>query len=194
MPQDAELVDIPMMQHGDEEISDERTSVQRLLRPAPIDGIENWGIPPEPVSSCDLDVEAKLSQFHTLKHDPTNPKHFNDSLMSNRSFRNPHLYTKLVEFVDVDERATNFPRDVWDPDDVKEEWFASRIAESQKARSEHQSQIQSQIATKRARLDFTSGSASSSQSLSGARDGGIIKKSRFDIYGNGFDHRDQRRK
>lgn len=47
--------------------------------------------------------------------------------MSNRSFRNPHLYTKLVEFVDVDERTTNFPKDIWDPMDIKPEWYADRI-------------------------------------------------------------------
>jgi len=49
--------------------------------------------------------------------------------MMNRSFRNPHLYAKLVEFVDVDEKATNFPRDVWDPNDVRDEWFADKIGE-----------------------------------------------------------------
>jgi hypothetical protein len=47
--------------------------------------------------------------------------------MSNRSFRNPHLYAKLVEFVDVDERATNFPKEIWDPHDVREDWFADKI-------------------------------------------------------------------
>jgi hypothetical protein len=56
-----------------------------------------------------------------------NPKHFNDSLMSNRSFRNPHLYNKLVEFVDVDERTTNFPKDIWDPSNVQRDWFADQI-------------------------------------------------------------------
>ena len=50
--------------------------------------------------------------------------------MSNRSFRNPHLYAKLVEFVDVDERTTNFPKDIWDPHDVQEDWFADRIGSS----------------------------------------------------------------
>lgn len=50
--------------------------------------------------------------------------------MSNRSFRNPHLYAKLVEFVDVDERSTNFPPSIWNPDDVKDEWFADRIGTS----------------------------------------------------------------
>lgn len=47
--------------------------------------------------------------------------------MANRSFRNPHLYTKLVEFVDVDERTSNFPKSVWDPEDVREEWYSERI-------------------------------------------------------------------
>lgn len=47
--------------------------------------------------------------------------------MSNRSFRNPHLYTKLVEFVDVDERTTNFPKDIWDPEHVQRDWFADQI-------------------------------------------------------------------
>ena len=47
--------------------------------------------------------------------------------MSNRSFRNPHLYTKLVEFVDVDERTTNFPKDIWDPENVQKDWFADQI-------------------------------------------------------------------
>jgi len=47
--------------------------------------------------------------------------------MSNRAFRNPHLYAKLVEFVDVDERAMNYPKSIWDPEDVREEWFADKI-------------------------------------------------------------------
>ena len=47
--------------------------------------------------------------------------------MSNRSFRNPHLYAKLVEFVDVDEQTTNFPCNLWDPNDIRGEWFADSI-------------------------------------------------------------------
>lgn len=47
--------------------------------------------------------------------------------MSNKSFRNPHLYAKLVEFVDVDESVTNFQKDMWDPQDVQIEWFADNI-------------------------------------------------------------------
>jgi hypothetical protein len=121
-----------------------------------------------------LCLQAKLAQFCYLKKDPSNPKHFNDSLMSNRSFRNPHLYAKLVEFVDVDERSTNFPKNLWDPGDMRPEWFAARIgviallspsvnflmtflipeAEAQKDREEKQTT--SQVAGKRNRIDFSS--------------------------------------
>lgn len=146
-------------------------------------------------------LQAKLAQFHTLKRDPVNPKHFNDSLMSNRSFRNPHLYAKLVEFVDVDERTTNFPKDIWDPWDIKEEWFADRIGESavetrapslgiltslysqaehQKARSEQQAASQSQNAGKRTHLDFTAGSTlSASTSTSSTSHDYGTKKGRY---------------
>ncbi|KAI5996166.1 HCNGP-like protein-domain-containing protein [Pisolithus albus] len=107
--------------------ADEIKSVRDLLKPPPIPGLADWGIPPEPTAPCDPAIEAKLAQFHALKRDPENPKHFNDSLMSNRSFRNPHLYAKLVEFVDVDERTTNFPTHIWNPCDVEPEWFADKI-------------------------------------------------------------------
>ena len=101
--------------------------------------------------------------------------------MSNRSFRNPHLYAKLVEFVDVEERATNFPRDIWDPYDLQPEWYADRIgvstfqqphnlyadldflltADVQKARQE---KADKEPAGKRTAINFTNAKSSSSSS------------------------------
>jgi len=142
----------------------ELAKIRELLRPPPIPGVPDWGITPATAEPCEPAIEAKLAQFHTLKRDSEQPKHFNDSLMSNRSFRNPHLYAKLVEFADVDERTTNFPREIWDPHDVQEEWFADKIAASQKARSEQQESAQS--SNKRARIDFTSPATSAPQLVS----------------------------
>ncbi|RPD53149.1 HCNGP-domain-containing protein [Lentinus tigrinus ALCF2SS1-6] len=143
-----------------QEPTDELARIRQLLRPPPIPGLQDWGIPPETTEPCDESIKAKISTFLALKRDPQNPRHFNDSLMANRAFRNPHLYAKLVEFVDVDERTTNFPKDMWDPLDVKEEWYADRIAEAQKAKSEATSAAQQ--SSKRARIDFASSSSSSS--------------------------------
>ncbi|KAH8084297.1 HCNGP-like protein-domain-containing protein [Cristinia sonorae] len=153
------------------EVPEELARIRALLRPPPIPGQTDWGIPPELTGPCSPEVEAKLAQFHQLKRDPTNPRHFNDSLMANRSFRNPHLYTKLVEFVDVDERTTNFPKEIWDPQDVRGEWYADKIgfvyyfvlahveAEYQKQRSEQQQAN----AGKRSHLEFTSSTSKTAQ-------------------------------
>lgn len=179
-----------------EEPADELSRVRALLRPPPIPGMQDWGIPPLSTEPLNPAIETKLTQFHDLKRDPINPKHFNDSLMSNRSFRNPHLYAKLVEFVDVDERTTNFPRDIWDPHDMREEWFANRIAEHQKARSEKQAAVQS--SSKRNHIDFKTASttksslfakqASGSVNLTG-REKDVGRKNRFRPYassGHGY--------
>jgi hypothetical protein len=147
--------------------SNELIKIRDLLRPPPVPDVPDWGIPAASTEPCDPTIEAKLAQFHTLKKDSHQPKHFNDSLMSNRSFRNPHLYAKLVEFVDVDERTTNFPKDIWDPHDVQEDWFADKIAAHQKARSEQQESAQS--SNKRARIEFASSATSVPQRAPGAR-------------------------
>jgi len=140
----------------DLESTSEELEIQRLrefLKPPPILDVEDWGIPPPSTEPCDPAIQAKLAQFAAIKRDTDNPRHFNDSLMANRSFRNPHLYAQLVAFVDVDERTTNFPKDVWDPMDVPGEWFADSIAELQKKRSEQQGAAQA----KRSHIDFTGG-------------------------------------
>ncbi|KAJ7664730.1 HCNGP-like protein-domain-containing protein [Mycena rosella] len=128
---------------------DELTRIRTLLRPAPIPGVEDWGIPPASTEPCDPAIQTKLATFHALKRG-TPPKHFNDSLMASRAFRNPHLYATLVEFVDVDERASNFPPDA--PFDAA--WYADRLAEQQKARAEQQSA--GQAPGKRSQIAFTS--------------------------------------
>ncbi|KAJ8094383.1 hypothetical protein AAF712_005756 [Marasmius tenuissimus] len=199
---------------------EELQRIRDMLRPPPIPGVADWGIPPEPgpneCEPCDPTIEAKLLQFYNLKHptasasssatsasDPiTTPRHFNDSLMSNRSFRNPHLYAKLVEFVDVDERETNFPKELWDPYQIvegKHGWDAEKIgtttsepsfvfclnltlvtAAHQKARSEQQAQTQT--FGKRSQLEFTS---ASSHSGHGKDKGQDLSRNRYNPYNAG---------
>ncbi|KZS87681.1 HCNGP-domain-containing protein [Sistotremastrum niveocremeum HHB9708] len=89
-----------------------------------VDEDEDLLLPPSP-ETRNLELEEKLAQFRVLK--VTQGKHFNDSLMENRSFRNPHLYAKLVEFVDVDETATNFPAELWNPHNNRPEDYGDQI-------------------------------------------------------------------
>ena len=50
--------------------------------------------------------------------------------MRSKAFRNPHIYAKLVEFVDINETANNFPKDTWDPFERLDEWNADRLGSS----------------------------------------------------------------
>ncbi|KAH7096467.1 HCNGP-domain-containing protein [Auriculariales sp. MPI-PUGE-AT-0066] len=134
---------------------------QDVLLPASND---DYGIPAASSSEPDPAIVAKLETFRNLKR--TQNRHFNDALMSNRAFRNPHLYATLVEFVDVDETATAFPPDIWDPTKVKAEWHADKIAERQKARNDQHEAAQA--AGKRSKIAFTSSSSPSSRGGGGS--------------------------
>ncbi|KAJ7832025.1 HCNGP-like protein-domain-containing protein [Mycena olivaceomarginata] len=174
---------------------DELTRIRALLKPAPIPGVEDWGIPPECTEPCDPALQTKLAQFHALKTS-TPPKHFNDSLMGSRAFRNPHLYAKLVEFVDVDERTTNFPPELWDPSAVDPSWYADALVEHQKSRAEQQTATQA--AGKRSQIAFTTSSsngtsATSSKTRSKDKERDRDRDKRFQPYGGGSGHRERER-
>jgi len=134
-----------------DEDEDEDTIIRRVFRPPPIDGMEDWGIPPPPSEPCDPDLEAKVMKFHLLKRQG---KHFNDSLMQSKAFRNPHIYAKLVQFVDIQETATNFPKEMWDPFDVKEGWYSDKLAAKQKEK--YEKTTASQGPGQRSRIAFES--------------------------------------
>ncbi|SPO20111.1 uncharacterized protein UTRI_00506_B [Ustilago trichophora] len=51
-------------------------------------------------------VQANLERYHELKKKGV---HFNENLMRNRSFKNPHVYSQLVEFLGIDETRSNLP-------------------------------------------------------------------------------------
>ncbi|KAJ7587353.1 hypothetical protein C8J56DRAFT_1026316 [Mycena floridula] len=146
---------------------DDLGALRALLRPPEIPGLPDWGIPGPSQNPCDPVIATKLAKFHDLKRSSTDPKHFNDSLMSNRSFRNPHLYAKLVEFVEIGDESVGCSefhagpavwsglfgqrQEDWD-------WDAESIAEKQKTRAEKQSLSQAAGKTQpRKQIDFTKG-------------------------------------
>lgn len=87
-----------------------------------------WGLEIEKQSGqVDQALFNKLAHFHTLKEEQG--VHFNQSLNRNRSFRNPHIYSKLVEWVEVEETASGYT-DMIKGDKVKadEVWMSSQEA------------------------------------------------------------------
>mgnify|MGYP001584583176 CR=1 FL=1 len=106
-----------------------------------LDSLAEFGVPPMVTGPCNPSVEvrlsppflscadcgaqAKLANFHHLAL--TRGLHFNDSLSASKAFRNPRIYTKLVEFVKVDETGTNWDPRVWNPKALPADADASRI-------------------------------------------------------------------
>ncbi|CAE6433622.1 unnamed protein product [Rhizoctonia solani] len=140
--------------------ADDLTQIRALLRPPPVPEVENFGIPPPSEDPVDAELSAKISKFLALKKQGT---HFNDILMKNKSFNNPHIYAKLVDFVEVDETGTNFPKSMWDPQDIQPEWYAEEIAAAQKKRGAESAAAQAP--GKRSRIAFDSASSSSTSSV-----------------------------
>ncbi|KAG0031523.1 hypothetical protein BGZ81_001071 [Podila clonocystis] len=108
--------------HGD------RGALMRsLLRPRPIPGAENFGIPPSPEGEINPTVQAKMEQFQNIK--VTRGIHFNQSLMKNKNFRNPHIYSSLVDLVALNEIGSNFEKkEFFDFEGYGPECYAAGLA------------------------------------------------------------------
>ncbi|KAF9109524.1 hypothetical protein BGX27_007516 [Mortierella sp. AM989] len=142
--------------------------MKALLRPKPIPGVENFGIPPSPDGEVNPDVQAKMEQFHHVK--VTRGIHFNQSLMKNKNFRNPHVYASLVEFVALNEIGSNFEKsEFFDFEGYGPESYASGLADAQKQALE---KIAQQQAAARSQLQFVPGSTTTTTTTS-AVGGGI---------------------
>ncbi|KAI8360522.1 HCNGP-like protein-domain-containing protein [Mortierella sp. GBAus27b] len=101
-----EIQDMEGVEHQNNQTRAEQ--MRLLLRPHPIPGVENFGIPPEPEGEVNPEVQAKIQQFHHVK--VTRGIHFNQSLMKNKNFRNPRIYASLVELVALNETGSNFEK------------------------------------------------------------------------------------
>lgn len=98
-----------------------------------IPGVENWGIPNEPDTACDAERQERISHFLSLR---ASGHRLNDHLQHNKAFRNPRIYTKLVEFTEVDEIGSNFDKQEFDPHGFSADMHIDGILETQRKLAE----------------------------------------------------------
>ncbi|KAF7721360.1 hypothetical protein EC973_004841 [Apophysomyces ossiformis] len=128
--------------------------LKALLAPKPIEGVDNWGIPPEPDTPVDPERAAKINHFLSLR---ASGHRLNIHLQHNKAFRNPRIYAKLVEFVDLDEFGSNFPKDQFDPHGFPKSAYIDEILETQRRMAEEKAIAQQQ----RSNISFVSGTTGS---------------------------------
>lgn len=66
----------------------------------------------------------------------------NEHLQSNKAFRNPRIYAKLVEFIDLDEIGSNFDKETFDPHGFPKESYIDGLLEAQRQYAEEKAAAQ----------------------------------------------------
>lgn len=158
--------------------------------------LQAFGLSPlSPHILPDERVAAKLAHFHELRKQGIT---FNATLQANKSIRNPSILSKLVDYVQVNEKKSLFPETFWDQELVRDgvESLATRITKQQKD-TEDARQAQ-QERGKRSKIQFTS-SASASLPQNQEREGdrrtesGRTRQNERLVDLDGGRHRDRKR-
>ena len=70
-------------------------------------------LPPQPPGKPSKKVQEKIQEMYDkMKRSGSN---MNTSIQCRKDFRNPSIYEKLIEFIGIDEKGTNFPPNLYNP-------------------------------------------------------------------------------
>merc|ERR1711931_246250 len=129
-------------------------------------------IPPEPQGKIDPRVTQKVrAMYQKHKFGGIN---YNEMIKSKKSYRNPSIYQKLIEFMEIDEGGSNFPKGVFDPKmhrNNKENDYLSianaqrKLEERRQAAMKERSKIEFAAATKAAAVVEKTQTSSSKRSI-----------------------------
>ncbi|KAK3101563.1 hypothetical protein FSP39_004518 [Pinctada imbricata] len=109
------------------------TSLSRSVLNKSSDEIE---LPPEPSGKCPRPLQEKIAKLYEKKRNMNQTWDLNDSIKRRKDFRNPSIYEKLIEFIGIDEKGTNYPPEIYDPHSWGKESFYDALDKAQKAEME----------------------------------------------------------
>lgn len=84
-------------------------------------------------------LQERITHFLQLR---ASGHRLNAHLQHNKSFRNPRIYTRLVEFTEVEEFGSNFDKVDFDPYGFPKELYLDEILETQKKLAEEKAASQ----------------------------------------------------
>lgn len=109
-------------------------------------------IPPEPPGKCSAELQEKISHlYQKMIHDG---KDMNKVIQDRKSFRNPSIYEKLIQFCNINELDTNYPPEIYDPLRWGKESYYEELAKSQKTEMDRREKDRKE---KLSKIDFTTG-------------------------------------
>ncbi|CAI2349569.1 unnamed protein product [Caenorhabditis sp. 36 PRJEB53466] len=93
------------------------------------DTTEELRIPPPPDVEVNPAIVARFEHAFRQKAGGTD---LNQQIQGNQQYNNPMSYTTFIEAFDIDEKGTNFARNIFDPHCFPENCFYDAIAEEQR--------------------------------------------------------------
>lgn len=100
---------------------------------------EKYGfqLPPEPKGKSNPKLQEVVSTI--MQKIELNPDYdLNQYIQQKKSFRNPSIYDKLIQFCGINELGTNFPKDFYDTSVYGPESFYEELAKAQKIEMDKQ--------------------------------------------------------
>ncbi|KAJ2461178.1 hypothetical protein GGF42_000361 [Coemansia sp. RSA 2424] len=89
-------------------------------------------LPRADAAECPAELQAKFAQWYDLKQQGAN---FNETLMRNKTFRNPNIYQWLVDNLGLEEAGSNMPTDGFSPTELRRDFSPEVLAEEQERRA-----------------------------------------------------------
>lgn len=133
-------------EEDDEDIHDVEHETTIEEEPMEVDEVEKFmkytkkygfQLPPEPKSKPNPKLQEMVTNI--VQKMDNNPNYdLNQYIQQKKSFRNPSIYDKLIQFCRINELGTNFPKDFYDVSIYGPESFYEELAKAQKAEMDKQ--------------------------------------------------------
>lgn len=109
-------------------------------------------LPPAPLAKCTTDLQEKISTLYSKMMNEG--KDMNKVIQDRKSFRNPSIYEKLIEFCNINELDTNYPPEIYDPLRWGKESYFEELAKVQGAEMDKREKERKERLSK---IDFNTG-------------------------------------
>jgi len=131
-------------------------------------------IPPEPSGRCSNSLMDKISRLHEKMLKGAD---MNAAIQKRKDFRNPSIYEKLIAYCGIDEQGTNYPSEIYNPQQWGPESYYEELARLQKEDMDRKERERRE----RTKVDFVTGTVRKPTVDVSAEQ---RKKSKWDVAGN----------
>ncbi|PFX30314.1 SAP30-binding protein-like [Stylophora pistillata] len=110
-------------------------------------------LPPEPTGRCSNSLQEKVQTLLEKTHQEN--LDLNTNIQNRKKYRNPSIYKKLLQYLNIDETGSNYPKSLFDPTCWPEESYYENLSKAQKEAYERKEKEKAKQA--RTQVEFVSG-------------------------------------